>query len=128
MNGEARHKIQEDTLPSEIPEPKDSDQESRNLAVAEAKAFANRDLDADAQEREHKRKQELRNTFHRAGLYGIWLCFSLVIVALLCFVWNELAPASWQWMGATQVSTLRTFFFSSAVATVIGGYLGPRLK
>jgi hypothetical protein len=57
----------------------------------------------------------------------IWLFLLLFVVAILVVTWHYLLPERLCWLSEPQLTAIKTFLFSGAVASVAGRYLSNRI-
>ena len=79
-------------------------------------------LNLERQSNAHKRDEQLRALIAQGVRWIMGSIFAVSVAAIFVFAWHYLAPESWHWLPEKQLTALRTFLFSSAVAGVVSSY------
>lgn len=96
-------------------------EEDWSRAGQEKAALASQ-LDLRRQSSAHERDEKLRALI-AWGVRGVMRSiFIVAMAAVFVFAWHYLMPESWHWLPEKQLTALRTFLFSSAVAGVVSSY------
>ena len=95
-------------------------------AEAELKALGQDRLENEARQNHHLRKENAKDHFSKAMVWGVWIAFGLGIIVVLSWTLHFILPVRYLWLNEGQLETLKQIIH--VCAATIGGYLLNHLK
>ncbi|MEM8985887.1 MAG: hypothetical protein AAGC95_04110 [Pseudomonadota bacterium] len=98
----------------------DNRAELEEAAVGEQQQLP--DLTNDAQQSEHYRREKIRNHIGHASLLGVWLAWSIGVVAVVIWTWHLLAPSEWRYLEDVQIDRLESILFGVVITALVSAF------